>query len=83
MAWWTSLSNCFTCLAIRFSCFLVSFDSTKSSRSVCAFSFVLVLLDGGALAVLVCDHVFHDGALALTVGVKDARLMRCLKTFVD
>ena len=39
----------------------------------------LVLADGGAVSVLVCDHVLRAGALALTVGMNAARLrLRCL-----
>ena len=57
----------------------MSFDSTADASSVPALFFVLVLLDGGTVAVLVCDRVLRAGALALTVGMNAACLLRCLK----
>ena len=45
--------------------------------------FALVLLDGGTVAIIVCDRVLHAGALALTSGLKDSPLLRCFKFFVD
>ena len=48
-----------------------------------AIFLVLVLLDGGAVAVLVCDHMLRAGMLAPTVGLKAARLLRCLNLFVN
>ena len=75
----------------------MSFDSTAAARSVCAllrvyavgcisleiFVIALVLADGGAVSVLVCDHVLRAGALAITVGMNAARLrLRCLIFFV-
>ena len=53
------------------------FDTSAAARSICAFFFVLVLLDGGAVAVLVCDCVFRSGALVLTVRLNTARPLRC------
>ena len=44
-----------------------------------ALFLVLVLLDGGAVSILLCDRVLRAGALALTVGLKVARLLRFLK----
>ena len=44
---------------------------------------VLVLLDGGAVAVLVCDRVLRADTLAPTVGLKAARLLRYLNLFVN
>ena len=55
---------------------------TAAARSVCASLFVLVLLDGGSVAVIVCDRVLHAGALALSVGLNAARRLRCLIFFV-
>ena len=51
------------------------------SREIRALA--LVLMDCGAVAVLVCDRVLRTGALALTVGLNAACLcLRCLTFFV-
>ena len=44
--------------------------------------FVLVMLDGGAVAVLVCDRVLRAGTLTLTVGLNADRLRMCCLNFL-
>ena len=54
----------------------------RISRKICVIT--LVLLDGGAVAVIVCDCVLRADALALTFGLNSARLcLRCLIFFVS